>query len=432
MAFAGTSTAAQARPRPTAQPVRWLRFSLAFITVLFLWMPPSVFELVGWGYLGGGPEYEKIHLATYLLVAATLALFALDPHFRRNALYLCLTDWRLIFFALAIAATAAYAILFKQLSIAPFVDTFLAALVIVVVWICLPYDNLRQLRALLDVFFIVNIALLFLEYGAKTLAIGDLTPDSYEFGQFRARAFFEGQLSAATMLGVYCIANLVSTPIRLTRESIFRMSLALAAFAAIFTTGGRTATVVTALVICLYLVMSFFSQLASGRFNRDALIYGVVGLPVFVAGVFVLLYLGVFDTMLSRFEYDIGSASTRQIALDLIAGLPAGDLWFGMSRDDLAGLVQRQADLNLIAIEISWANFILACGFALTIPLFVSYVVFLFSFIPYYSSRWAIMPSLFLLIVTAASNGIWAKTTVLSTSLAIILAFLRRPVEEDA
>jgi hypothetical protein len=213
---------------------------------------------------------------------------------------------------------------------------------------------------------------------------------------------------------------------------VFRLSLVAASFAAIFTTGGRTALVVTALVICLYVVASFFSQLASGRFNKATLVYGVVGLPVFAAGVMALLYLGFFDTMLSRFEYDIGSASTRQIALDLIAGLPVDELWLGISSADLAALVQRQADLNLLAIEISWANFILACGLALTIPLFIAYVVFLFSFIPYYSNPWAIMPSLFLLIVTAASNGIWAKTTVLSASLAIVLAFLRRPADEVA
>lgn len=430
MAVAETSITAPGR-RPD-QLARWLRYSMAFVTVLFLWMPPSVFELIGWGYLGGGAEFEKIHLATYLLLAVTSALFALDPHFRRNVLYLCLTDWRLIFFALAVAATAAYAILFKQLSIAPFVDTFFATLVVVAVWICLPYDNLRQLRTLLDIFFIINIAALLFEYGTRSLVIANLAPSTYEFGQFRAQAFFEGPLAAATVLGVYCIVSLVSTPIRLSLSCAFRVSIALAAFAAIFTTGGRTAMVATALVLGLYFVMSFVSQLASARFNKAAMVYAVVGLPLFAGCVFVLLSLGLFDTMLSRFEHDIGSAGTRQLALDLISELPAGDLWFGMSRDDLAGLVQRQADLNLVAIEISWANFILSCGLVFTIPLFVAYLIFLFSFIPYYSSRWAILPSLFILIVTAASNGIWAKTTILSTSIAIILAFLRRPAAEDA
>ncbi len=432
MALGGISTTVYARPRPADRLIRWLRYLMAVTTVLFLWMPPSVFELVGWGYLGGGPEYEKIHLATYLLVATTLALFLVDARFRGNVLYLCLTDWRLIFFALAIGATAVYAIFFKQLSIAPFVDTFLAALLIVIVWICLQYDNLRQLRLLLDIYFVTNIALLFLEYLAKVLVIGSLTPDSWELGQFRARAFFENQLSAATMLGVYCIANLVSTKVALTPASMFRMLLALASFAAIFTTGGRTALVVTGLVICLYLLITVVGQLTTGRFNRAGLVYAIVGMPFLVAGVLLLLYLGFFDTMLSRFEHDIGSANTRQIAIDLIASLPTADLWLGMSREDLAALVQRQADLNLLAIEISWANFILACGLALTIPLFAAYVIFLFSFIPYYSSRWAIMPSLFLLIVTAASNGIWAKTTVLSTSFAIILALLRHPEQDDA
>ncbi|HWV51997.1 VpsF family polysaccharide biosynthesis protein [Pseudorhodoplanes sp.] len=420
------------QPRSAARLAGWLRTLIAFATVLFLWMPPSVFELLGWAYLGGGSEFQKIHFATYLLIGTTLALFLIDGLFRRNVLYLCLTDWRLIFFALTVAAVATYAILFKQLSIAPFVDTFLAALVVVVVWICLPYDSLRQLRTLLDVFFIVNIALLFFEYAAKILVIGNITPDSYEFGQFRGRAFFEGQLAAATMLGVYCIVNLISTPIRLTSASIFRIALVLASFVAIFTTGGRTAMVVSALVILLYFAISLLSQLYSGRLNKAAIIYGVVGMPVFAICVFALLYFGFFDTMISRFEYDIGSASTRQVALDLIAALPPSELWLGMSRDDLAALVQRQEALNLLAIEISWANFILACGLALTIPLFVAYVVFLFSFIPYYSSVWAILPSLFLLIVTAASNGIWAKTTVLSASLALILAFLRRPAEDAA
>lgn len=431
MSLAGISTL-RTRSRPAVPLIRWLRRLLAFTTVLFLWMPPSVFDLVGWGYLGGGPEYEKIHLATYLLLATALALFLLDAHFRRNTLCLCLTDWRLIFFALAVGATAVYAILFKQLSIAPFVDTFLAAILIAVIWICLPYDNLRQLRFLLDIYFATNIALLFFEYAAKWLVIGDLTPDSWELGQFRSRALFENQLSAATMLGVYCLANLVSTPIRLAQANIARLLLAFAAFAAIFTTGGRAALVVTATLIALYFAISVFTQLASGRFNRAGLVCCVIGMPFLAACVFVLLHLGFFDTMLSRFQYDIGSASTRQIAVDLIASLPTADLWFGLSRDDLAALVQRQADLNLLAIEISWANFILACGLALTIPLFVSYLIFLFHFIPYYSSRWAVIPSLFLLIVTAASNGIWAKTTVLSASFAIIFACLRRPEQQDA
>lgn len=431
MTFADTISPSQAHRRGPDWMVRSLRYALAAATVLFLCMPPSVFELVGWDYLGGGAEYEKIHLATYLLVATSLCLFLIDRDFRNKAVYLCLHDWRLMFFALSVAATAAYAILFKQLSVAPFVDTFFAAILLAIAWICLPYDNLRHLRTFLDIYFAVNIGLLFFEYASKSMVIGSLTPDSWELGQFRARAFFENQLSAATMLGVYCIANLVATPLRLTPASLTRLLLALASFAAIFATGGRAALAAAALVISLYVMMSLAGQLGSGRFNKAGIVYGIVGTPVLAAVILIMTQLGLFDTMLSRFEYDIGSAGTRQLALDLIAGLSTEELWFGLSRTDLAALVQRQADLNLLAIEVSWANFILACGLGITIPLFLAFLTFLFRFIPYYSSPWAVLPSLFLLIVTAASNGIWAKTTVLSTSIAIILAFLRRPEQED-
>ena len=140
----------------------------------------------------------------------------------------------------------------------------------------------------------------------------------------------------------------------------------------------------------------------------------------------MLLQFGIFDTMLGRFEYDIGSASTRQIAFDLASNMPSGDLWRGLSRSDIDALVQRQAELNLIAVEISWVNFVLTCGLVLTILLFATYLLFLTRFLPRYCGVSAVLPGIFLFIVTAASNGIWAKTTLLTTSFAIILAFFRK------
>ena len=88
-------------------------------------------------------------------------------------------------------------------------------------------------------------------------------------------------------------------------------------------------------------------------------------------------------------------------------------------------------ELNITAIEISWANFVLACGLVFTVPLFATYLLFLVRFLPRYCAAPAILPSVLLLIVTAANNGIWAKTTVLTTSFAIILAFFRTSNERS-
>ena len=96
------------------------------------------------------------------------------------------------------------------------------------------------------------------------------------------------------------------------------------------------------------------------------------------------------------------------------------------SQSDLDLLLQVQAELKLVAIEISWVNFILTCGLVFTLPLFVSYSLFLLRFLPRYCAAPAILPCGFLLVVTAASNSIFAKTTVLTTSFVIILAFFRK------
>ena len=108
----------------------------------------------------------------------------------------------LISFALAVGVTASYAILVKHVSITPFVDTFLAALLVAIGWICLPVKNLTLLRKLLDICFVVNIAILFLEYVTKSLVIPSGTAD---FTQFRAIA-----LSNIRLRLQFCLACIPS------------------------------------------------------------------------------------------------------------------------------------------------------------------------------------------------------------------------------
>lgn len=390
-------------------------------TMLFFVLSPSVLQLLNWNYLGGGGEYQKIHIATYLLIAAFTWLWLIDPRFRGNVVTLC-TDLTLISFALSVGVFAFYAVLVKHVSIAPFVDTFLAALLVTIGWICLPPESLRRLRYLIDIFFVINIALLFFEYATKSWLVF-----SSFGGPFRAVAFFENPLSAATLLGVYAMANLVATPIRFRRESLIRLILGFVSLAAVLTTGGRAALAITMLILFVFAVVTAIRQFASGRINRAAVVYGILGAPVAAAAVVALLQFGLFDTMLSRFEFDNGSALSRQVAFDLASAMPSNDVLLGLPRNDVSALTERQEEMNLVAIEISWINFLLIGGWLLTVPLFVTYSLFLLRFVPRQCVAQAILPSIFLLIITAASNGIWAKTLVLTTSLAIILAFFRKP-----
>ena len=408
--------------RPVVRLGNSLQYLFAAATLLFFIVSPGVLNLVHWQYLGGGPEFEKIHLATYFLVTMFVSLWLIDPRFRGNVTELCCTDWTLISFALAVGAVAFYAVLFKHVSIAPFVDTFLAALLVTMGWICLPPNSLIRLRQLLDLYFVVNIAILFIEYAMKSWVIAP----GYD-GPFRAIAFFENPLSAAALLGVYAIANLASTPIRFTRKCVTRLILGFASLLAIFTTGSRAAIVASVVILSVFAAISIARQVASGKINRAAIIYSVFGFPVAAVFLVALLQSGFLDTILSRFEFDNGSTSTRQIAFDLASNMPSNDVWLGLPAGDVRALAARQADMNLVAIEISWVNFLLTCGWIFTVSLFTTYFMFLVRFVPRYCGAPAILPSIFVLIITAASNGIWAKTTVLTTSLAIILAFFRKP-----
>src|SRR5262245_42543787 len=101
-------------------PGNLIQFLFAIATMLFFILPPGVLKLVGWDYLGGGPEFEKVHIATYLLVTAFVCLWFVDPRFRTNVTELC-SDWVLISFALAVGTIAFYAVLVKHVSITPFI-----------------------------------------------------------------------------------------------------------------------------------------------------------------------------------------------------------------------------------------------------------------------------------------------------------------------
>lgn len=398
------------------------RFLFTLATLLFFVLPPSVLHLIGWHYLGGGTEFEKVHLATYLLIGAFICLWLADPHFRGKVSQLICTDWTLISFTLAVGAVASYAILVKHVSIAPFVDTFLVAILATIGWVCLSTTALGQLRRLLDIYFIANIAVLFLEYATRSWMFAPLI---FDYPQFRSVGLFENPLTAANLLGVYCISSFVSMPVRFTRASATRLVLGFISLFAILTTGGRAALVATISILIVFLLFAVVRQLAAGRVNRAAITYGIFAVPLLAVCVATMQQLGLFNTMVSRFAYDIGSASSRQVAVDLASTMPMNDLWQGLSRGDVVALAQRQSEFNLIAIEISWLNFILTCGLALTAVLFATYFLFLVRFLPRYCGAQAVLPAIFLLVVTAASNGIWAKTTLLTTSFALILAVLR-------
>ena len=425
MPLAVTRFPTRQRPMPLSWLAELLRLGFVLALFLFFLLPGKLLLLLDWHYVGGGPEYQKIHVATYLIILVFGLMLIVDMRFRDTVIAACLTEYSFVSFAISAAATALFAIVVRHVSIAPFVDTLGAAIIGTLGCICLPVRYMRILKRLLDTFFVANIAIVFYEYYTKSSIIGSYALSDYQAG-FRASGLFEAQLSAASLLGLYALLNLISIRISFSLECVVRLSLAFLSLTAVVTTGGRSALLATIIIGIGFLFVSFMRQVRRGYFNKAGMVYFVVAIPFAIVGVSVFVWLGVFDTIAARFRDDIGSALSRQLALDLLFNMSNSELIFGLSAGDVLNLISVQAELGLIAIEISWVNFVLVCGLVFTIPLLITFTLFLFRFLPRYCGRAVYAPSLLVLINSSASNGIWAKTTVLTASLVLMISFLTK------
>ena len=171
---------------------------------------------------------------------------------------------------------------------------------------------------IIDLFFVFNIFLIFVEYilqmdfVAPYVAGVIRTPEEFVVlgGNFFGRmpALFGHPLNAATLFGVYSIANLASVPMRLSTAALVRLSLALLSYLAIFPTESRASMVATTIILALYLACFGVGTIVKGRVS----VVGFTGCTFFVVLSFALVAMflletGFFGKMLLRLQYDYGN-----------------------------------------------------------------------------------------------------------------------------
>ena len=431
------SAFSKAEPKASTIFVPLLPYALVFSIVPYLLSSGQTLLVFRWHYVGGGSAIEKIHPATYLLFLALSISLILNSQFRRLFFYRISSDLPLVFFVAAVILTAAYTIILGGASVAPFVDTFLAAILTTIVLTCVPYPPLLLLRRIVDLFFVLNIFVIFAEMVLHTDFIAPYvagvirTPEEMavlggqmESGFYgRFAALFGHPLNAAMLFGIYSIATLASMPMRISTGALVRLGLSILSYLAIFPTESRASMVATTVILALYLACFGLGTVVRGRISPVGLsltLFVAIG----IALVAILLWgAGYFDKMLLRFQYDYGSALSRDYALDILQSVSDYALWFGLSQSELNTI---QQSFGLIAIEISWVNFILVGGLITTIPLFVTLCLFLFRSLPRYCYAGIYFVSLLILQSTFASNSIWSKTTIVTSSLIIGISILRR------
>jgi hypothetical protein len=415
-------------------------FFLVIIIMLFPVLSTPMLILLNWHYIGGGGELEKIHPATYMMLIGLCISLFIDRRFRWRLVTNLASDLSLLMFFASVVITTFYCCVAKGASISPFIDTFISAIVAAVILTSVPRQPLIFLRRLVDVYFIGNAFLIFWEVVTQQNVLTNLlissghTRDVFDVlgpgqvagGFSRASGLFSHPLDAAMLLGVYCISNIVSVPVRFSLVTIKRLLLSLLSYVAIFPTGGRTSIVATTIIVLLYVFYIAITWLLKGSIKKAGLTFAIVSVVILVPLFIGLLNTGFFDPMWGRFETDYGSALSRDYSFELLEQVSVWDLVFGLPLRDVVGL---QLSFGLIAIEISWINFILVGGLITAIPLFMTFIFFWFRSMRLYCNPEIYFVSLLVLVATAASNGIWSKTTALTTSLAVAISFLRHDLQ---
>ncbi len=401
---------------------------LLFVALYFV-LPGSLLPSLGWHYFGGGPEFQKIHPATYMLVAVFSLALVVDREFRRRCLVQLTTDYAFVAFGIAALATSVFAIAARGASAANLIETFALALIVRVSIVALPRKPMVWFRVFVDVLFIIGVVTVLGEFALRrtlifeNVAFYDAATGQIVVTEFRAAGIFGHPLAAAGFFGLYAILNLVSTPMRLSVRCASRLLLSALAFLAILPTGGRSALLVGGLIIAAFVASSAIRGLARGYFSKAGLVWSVFFLTCLVLMVPILYELDVFDVMLARFARDDGSTLSREYAVQMLLNSRVEDLWFGMSLPDVMDL-QRQ--FGLVAIENAWINFALICGLVFTVPLMITYLLFMFRSNPLYCASGIYYVALFQIILSNATNDLWAKNTGFATGLAVVFSFLRR------
>ena len=164
----------------------------------------------------------------------------------------------------------------------------------------------------------------------ELVVLGGQLQDASDTG--RLSALFGHALNAAMLFGIYSIANLVSVPMRLSTAALARLGLSILAYLAIFPTESRASMGATTLILGLYLVCFGVGIVAKGRISPIGLSLTFFIALGFALAAILLWEAGFFDKMLLRFQYDYGSALTRDYAMDILQSISDFALWFGLSQ----------------------------------------------------------------------------------------------------
>jgi hypothetical protein len=318
---------------PFAAPI--VQKMMAVYVVLLFVVSANILDMIGYDYSAiGGSPITKIHVSTYFIVAMFAVFLVSYPQKRDLASYYLATKLGTLYFFGASTFAIVNIVVSGRNGFGMYFDTDLHLFLCAMLLPFVTPDNMDRLERFLHWFFLVNalLALFELAIGANIFPLITYAPDGMTTIEPRATAFLSHPLHAATITCVYIVGLLVGGGKGLRPN--LRVPMILVQTAALLAFGGRTAFVLTALIIAGMLLWGGFRAAAGMKLSRIRVIIWLSIIPFGIAVIAVLASIGAFDQLLDRFTQDDGgSARSRWIMLPLLLSFNWGDLLWGAQTD---------------------------------------------------------------------------------------------------
>jgi hypothetical protein len=428
----------------------WIGLALTGAALIMLCaISPLLLAVHGINYdSAGGNILEKIHPGTFVAVLALVARLCAAPHPWRTLQRLLLAGPGLLLYLAALVLLAVYIVAVARSPVSPLVDTFLLALVFVLLLQGLDERIARALALIVVGFLAANAVIGLIEFSTGWRLIPLSVPDGVTSDptrtdlvfdwradlatDWRATALFGHPLENAMLIGAFlvCLAARGSAWI----GTGLRLGLGILAFLAMFAFGGRAALIFSVIFIAAMALAGLARRLVSGRpFDLRAIGALLLAVPLVAIAVTMLGEAGLFERMAQRFSVDEGSATARLTMWSLFDPLPWRDL---ILAPDQAVVKTGQLLQGLeFGIESFWVGFALNYGLIMTAILIVGLAAFVISVVRV-SGGGATAVFLFFFAVASTSTSLSSKTTGFAVLTAMVLLILRRdpgavPVQSD-
>ncbi|OYU90731.1 MAG: hypothetical protein CFE29_07830 [Bradyrhizobiaceae bacterium PARB1] len=336
------SAAPVQRTSSQVQPVR-LRLPFAgpniqkMLAVYFLLVfvfSGTVLDTLGYDYSAiEGSQITKIHPATYFIVVLFSVFVVSYPRKRDLVSYYLATKLGTIFFFCAATFAFINIVLGGRNGFGMYFDTDLHLFLCCMLLPFVPPEGMVKLERFLHGFFAVNAMLAIFELvsGIMVFPLTTYSPDGTTTIEARAVALLGHPLHAATITCIYIVSLLVGGGKLL--QAGWRTPMIVLQAAAMVAFGGRTALVVTLIILMVALSWQAIKFAAGHRFSRGTVMMAIAAIPLGIAIVTALALAGFFDQLLERFTEDGGSARSRLVMFPLWGSFSWGDFLWGPDPD---------------------------------------------------------------------------------------------------